>query len=107
MPGSSVWHRGGVVRRFNVPRVRHHQFKVGVVLDACRDLSVILEPLLRGNLTITLLASDSGVVLLERFEELSQDLVLRALSRFDIWVEGRIVGTFDVIDIDDSVTGLI
>ena len=63
-----------------VPRVVHHKCKVLIVVNACRDVRVVLNELVRSDLTICLGAIHHVVVHLKCLEELSKDLVLPLFS---------------------------
>lgn len=100
---SSVWHGCGVVRRLNIPSVGHHQLEVGVVVNAPRDVRVVLQPLLGSDHSVRLAASDCIVVLFKGLKELGEDLIRCALARLDIWVHLGVIGATDVINSDLSI----
>ena len=82
-----------------VPCVVHHQLEVVVAVDAHRHVVVVLDPLARGDGTVLGVLRVVRVVLLEGVDELVEDLVLRLLSRLDIWVHLGVVSLTDVVDL--------
>merc|ERR1712032_857589 len=84
----------------NVPCVAHHQLKVVILVNACADIIVVLNEFLEGDLSVL---GDSVPLL----HELVQDIVLGHLTALKLRVEGDVVDVSQVLNINDTVIGII
>lgn len=83
----------------NVPSVANHKFKIRVIVNAHRNIVVVLNPLFSSDSSISCFC----VVYLEGIEELKEDFVFSSLSRDNIGMLLRIINSFNVIEIDVAV----
>ncbi len=85
-----------------VPSISDHEFKVLIVVDGRGDVSVVLDELFQGDLSVSVLRVLQGVMDLERVQKFRQDFIFSALALNDIWVLLGIIGTFDVCDVENA-----
>lgn len=85
-----------------VPGIVHHEVKVCIVIDGHRHIVVVLAPLFWSNFTISgvRMALHITEVVLECVEEFTQDLVLRFLAGFNVWVLLGIVSLSNIVDVE-------
>jgi len=91
-----------------VPGVRDHQLEVLVVVNTCRNITVIVEELVQSDLSVSLLrvlVSD-GVhcaMRLEGLKELLEYLFLGLLAGSHVWMLPRVVALPHIVDVDVAV----
>lgn len=90
-----------------MPGVAHHQFEVTIIINAHRDIVVVLDPLFFGNASVSDVVNIAGVVNLKRVKELTKDLFLVLLSVNNVGMLGCIIYLPNVVNVDDSIVILV
>lgn len=76
----SEGHAGRVVPTRKLPSVGDHGVEIRVTLNIARNMIVVLNKLVQGNLVIRFRTSFTVMVSLESFHEFYQDLFLSSLT---------------------------
>lgn len=84
-----------------------NHFELNVIIVDSRHLRLLLVELFPGDILGLRAVSLHGVVHLERFQKLTQDLIVGLLSRLDVWVTIHTVGVLDNLKRDLTVVGLV
>lgn len=93
-----------VVLAVDVPGVGHHEVEVGVVVDVGRDVGVVLDELLEGDLAVALLVVHHVVMHFEGFQKLLEHLVFRLFAALHVRVLAGIVFPLNVFDCESSIS---
>jgi len=90
-----------------LPGIFHHELEVHVIIDANRDVAVVLVELLLGDNVVRSLVLTHGVSSLEGLKEFLKDLFLGLLALLNRRMVGSVVDITDVVDINPTIAILV
>jgi len=106
----SVLHSNCLARLLvvEVPRVRDHQLEVLLVVDTCGHVAVVIEELVKCNLSIALLRElvichIHSSMRFKCFEELLKHFLFGFLASAHIWVLLSIIALSNIVDVDVAI----